>query len=307
MVDHRSMRALVLALTFALAAGCGSRSGDDDGLDGAEVRTCALGGADASCQICQNLGDAACCPLTSPAGCGTVADLSKFSQCSGAQAAQLCLVPAASGPSTLVMTNMTASATTVHMHFAAQGGSCPESNPPTRPEDVPFCQNIEKWAPATGGSCTFVLDASGGANASRTLPTISGRCLSGTFTFDAELSCASPSGVTGAEYSLNVAAPFQQTLNISLVNGWNHDIQMSAISPGGGSSTLGPTSGVNTTGLVGVYPNGCDVCQSRSDPPCTNLFPSLGPGTSNGCNPAGTPCQLNPVPAGSTVEVQLLR
>lgn len=310
LVDRRSIRLLALALTVALATGCGNddtKSGSGDGLGGGEVRTCALGGADSACQVCQNLGEAACCPLSNPAGCGTVANLSEFSQCSGAQAAELCVVPVASGASTLVMTNTTATATTVHMHFAAQGGGCPAGNPPTRPEDVPFCRNIEPWTAANGGSCTFVLDAAGGGNASRTLPTVAGRCLSGTFTFDADLACTAPSGVTGAEYSLNLEAPFQQTLNISLVNGWNHDIQMSVSSPGGGSSTLGPTNGIDTTGLVGVYPNGCDVCQSRGAPPCTGLYPSLGPGTSSGCNPAGTPCQLNPVPAGSTVEVQLLR
>jgi hypothetical protein len=302
----------LVALALAAAvAGCSDADNDnnvndnddDDGTDGeggSEIRTCQLGGSDSSCQVCQSLGDAACCPLTTPGACGTVASLQQFSQCQGAEASELCLVPAATGPSTFKMTNTTSAAVTVYMHFAAVGGACPASNPPLGPGDVSFCENI------SGLTCNFQLDAAGGATATRTFPTIANRCLSGTFSFGLEVSCASPTGVTGAEYSLNVASGFQQTLNISLVNGWNHDIQMDVSSPGGIDTTLGPTTGLDTTDVVGVYPNGCDLCQSRQSPPCPGLFPALTPGSSNGCNGADVPCQLNPVPAGSTVEVKLL-
>lgn len=310
MIDRRVVASWVLA--FALVGstalvGCsdddnGNDNGSDDGGGdvGATTRTCNLGGSDAVCQVCQSLGAAACCPLTSPGGCGTVADLAKFSQCQKAQADKLCLVPSATGPSTFIMTNTTSTATTVYMHFAAEGGACPASNPPTGPGDVPFCTNI------SGLTCSFQLDAAGGANASRTFPTIANHCLSGTFSFDEEVSCATPSGVTGAEYSLNVAAPFQQALNVSLVNGWNHDIEMVVTSPGGGQSTLGPTTGLTTQNVLGIYPNGCDTCSSRTDPPCPGLFPNLQPGSTDGCNSSDVPCQLNPIPAGSTVEVKLL-
>jgi hypothetical protein len=304
---------LVALILAGVVAGCSDadntdnvdnvdNGGDDDdgGFGSSEIRTCQLGGSDASCQVCQSLGDAACCPLTTPSACGTVASLQQFSLCQNSEASELCLVPAATGPSTFKMTNTTAEPVTVYMHFAAVGGACPASNPPIGPGDVPFCENI------SGLTCNFQLDAAGGANATRTFPTVAGKCLSGTFSFGLEVSCASPTGVTGAEYSLNVASGSQQTLNISLVNGWNHDIQIDVSSPGGGSTTLGPTTGLDTTNLVGVYPNGCDLCQSRGDPPCQGLFPALTPGTTNGCNAADTPCQVNPVPAGSTVEVKLL-
>lgn len=46
-----------------------------------ELWTCDLTGVNSACKICAQLGDAACCTLSSPAGCGTVEQITTFTAC----------------------------------------------------------------------------------------------------------------------------------------------------------------------------------------------------------------------------------
>ena len=72
--------ALFLLIGLGIIGGCEtSEQGQDDDT---ELRTCDLTGADLACEICAQLGDAACCTLSSPAGCGTVEAITTFTTCS---------------------------------------------------------------------------------------------------------------------------------------------------------------------------------------------------------------------------------
>lgn len=73
--------ALFVLIALGNIGGCettGEGSGDDDD---PELRTCDLTGADSACEICAQLGDAACCTLTMPAGCGSVTAITTFTTC----------------------------------------------------------------------------------------------------------------------------------------------------------------------------------------------------------------------------------
>ncbi len=75
--------ALFIMIGLGNIGGCetsGESSGGDD--DDTELRTCDLTGADSACEICAELGDAACCTLTDPAGCGSVSAITTFTTCS---------------------------------------------------------------------------------------------------------------------------------------------------------------------------------------------------------------------------------
>lgn len=93
--------ALFAMLGLGIIGGCESPSDSDTGKGGGddytELRTCDLTGADSACNICAELGDAACCTLTSPAGCGSVTQILDFTGCSSDNAAA-CVIGAAPTP-----------------------------------------------------------------------------------------------------------------------------------------------------------------------------------------------------------------
>ncbi len=189
---------------------------------------------------------------------------------------------ASSGSSAVVM-NGTSAPTTVYVSFGA--------NSAVGPSDWPFCGD--------GGGCSFPLAPS----ASVLLPTF-GAALNVAVAFDAPVAC----GATLAELNFNIPGWIQDTANVSLVNGWNHDVQIGVA----GGPTLGPTGGADANADVfGVYPVACDICVARSGPPCGyDAAGCTAPG-SCGCksgsqyNPA-VPCQYS-FARGAALVVSLVR
>jgi len=161
----------------------------------------------------------------------------------------------------------------------------------------------------------FILNP--GASASYTPP--EGEGINGNFTFGSPpLNCPTTeyrNGINLAEFILNNSFQgpgAQETIDISCVPGANALIGF-ALNGGGpwnaGSTKPNVTQFANTalggnTGLVGVYPCGCDECTSRFDPPQLNCPASPAP-------PAYEPCQSQPIcnvqrdasGSGGTVEV----
>lgn len=157
-------------------------------------------------------------------------------------------------------------------------------------------------ADAGSGNCSFPL----GAGGTQALPT-GGAAANVTLAFDQAPSC----NTTVAEFNFNVSGWSQDTANISLVNGWNHDVEIDV----SGNRTLGPTQGADANaGVYGVYPLFCDVCVARQSPPCgiqpCGSSPDDG-GQGCGCqlgsqyNPV-VPCQESFV-RGAAVTVALVR
>jgi hypothetical protein len=141
--------------------------------------------------------------------------------------------------------------------------------------DWPFCTG-------SGLSCSFPLPA----GETKALPNAAHAYLNATFSFDAEVGC----GVTKAEVNVNNPA-WYDTLDVSLVDGYSDDVQITAVPTGGASAVLGPPLGKSGNEAVyGLFPFGCDVCVARQNPPC-----GIAKGTA-GCK-AGTqydpavPCQ----------------
>ena len=154
--------------------------------------------------------------------------------------------------------------------------------------------------------CSFPL----ASKATRDLPT-GGKYLSANLSFNAPGSCAA-TGVSLGEVTINGAQNGKyDTTDISLVNGWNADLEIEV----SGARTLGPTHGAYSgTSTYGVFPNGCDLCVAKQHPPCPWQHPCGSPdggGLGCGChagsqyNPSPV-CQVTGVARGSVVTVVLL-
>ena len=189
----------------------------------------------------------------------------------------------AGSASTATIVNRSGVATTVYVSFGSN----------SQVTGWPFC------ADAGGGQCSFLL----APDAGQPLPT-GGQPANVTLAFDKLVSC----GASLAEFNFAIPGWSQDTANISLVNGWNHDVEIDVP----GAATLGPTQGADANADVfGVYPVACDICVSRSAPPCSfDAGGCTAPG-SCGCK-SGTqydpavPCQESFTP-GATVTVALVR
>ena len=146
------------------------------------------------------------------------------------------------------------------------------------------------------------------------LPT-TGSYLSANISFNAPGSCAG-TGATLGEVTINGPQGGKyDTVDISLVNGWNVDVEIEVAGPAGPALLLGPTHGIGSgIDLFGVFPNGCDICVAKQHPPCPWQKPCGGPdggGPACGChkgtqyNPSPV-CQDTGVARGSVVTVVLL-
>lgn len=173
--------------------------------------------------------------------------------------------------------NTRATATTVHVAFG--------SDSKVLAKDWPFCAG-------RGLVCSFPLDS----QASQQLPT-GGRYLNVTLAFDEPVGC----GATKAE--LNIDNPdWADTLDVSLVDGFNGKVSILTQDAKGAPLQLGPPAGAaGNEKVYGLFPLGCDVCVARENPPCGQ---SKG---ADGCK-AGTqydpepPCQYQ-APKGSAVPI----
>ncbi len=152
-----------------------------------------------------------------------------------------------------------------------------------------------------GLTCSFPLPASG----SQALPT-GGQYLNASVAFNGPVGC----GSTIAEVTANTGNGYG-TADVSLVNGWNADVQITV-----NGQTLGPATKGDMSKVSGVFPNGCDVCVARQKPPCgikpCGSSPNDG-GQACGCktgsqyNPT-VPCQITyqKADAGSLVNIALV-
>jgi hypothetical protein len=194
------------------------------------------------------------------------------------------LKTASTTSSTLSIENDTDSAVKVFFAFGADSAVRPSS------PGWAFCKG-------TGLNCDFEL-----AKRDKQSAPLAGKWLNATISFDKPVTC----DTTKAEVNINNPS-WYDIADISLVDGFNKFIAIDTVSSAG-ALTLGPPNGVNGNEKVfGLYPNGCDICTARQNPPC-NMKPGTG-----GCK-TGTqykpdvPCQWQgPTMGGGTqVTVRLL-
>jgi hypothetical protein len=162
-----------------------------------------------------------------------------------------------------------------------------------------FCRSVPS-------GCAFELPA----ETARDLPT-GGNLLSVNFSFGKAGDCAG-TGTTLGEMTINTGEAKNDTADVSLVNGWNADVEVTI----SGAQTLGPTDGgASGAGLFGVYPNGCDICVARQPPlacpwqtPCGSPTDGGAPcGCQGGSQYAPSPpCQQTGIAKGSVVTVVLV-
>jgi hypothetical protein len=152
------------------------------------------------------------------------------------------------------------------------------------------------WCTGSGLNCQFALAARARRDVS-----LGGQYLNATISFDKPVTC----GTTKAELNLNNPA-WYDTVDVSLVDGWNKFVAVNLVSAVG-RQDIGPVGPTRNEKAFGVFPDGCDVCVARQNPPC-----GVKPGTT-GCK-SGTqynpdvPCQWQgPTLGGGTgVTVRLL-
>jgi hypothetical protein len=156
-----------------------------------------------------------------------------------------------------------------------------------------------------GLTCSMPL----GAGVSKVLPT-EGQYLNASIAFNGPVGCKAPSGSTIAEFTANNPNGYG-TADVSLVNGWNADVEILV-----DGQKLGPAKGQHNENVSGVFPFGCDICVARQNPPCG--IPACGSspndgGQNCGCKSGGqynptVPCQITyqKADAGSLLNVVLL-
>ncbi len=145
--------------------------------------------------------------------------------------------------STASVQNTTDRVATVYLAFGADSQVLPSR--------WPFC--VSK-APLT---CQFPL----AANATQVLD-IGSSYLNATLAFDAQVGC----GSTKAELNLN-NPDWHDTLDVSLVDGFNRDVELAVADSAGAHSFEAKTAQGNQK-ASGVFPLGCDICVARQSPPC---------------------------------------
>ncbi len=158
---------------------------------------------------------------------------------------------------------------------------------------------VTKCEPSVNNSCVFTL-----ANGERQEIQLELCRADLTFRFNSAEGC----GTTKAEVNMNVPN-WDDTWNISLVDGWNENVRIDIVTSDIGTKTMGPTQGkTGNQRAFGVYPYGCDVCTARQKPPCGIEMGDSECKTPNGVNnqySADVPCQWNH-PRSNTVTVSVL-
>jgi len=268
------------------------------------LSVCAGGQLD-SCKTCTGR-TTGCCLLTTPAGCfdpdnGGIA----YTRCN-TDHSQACTMPTALELD-VTLTNSTGADAEVYVTFL----------PGSAITGWDFCVANSGGEPG----CHFTLPANG----SKALPNDGKQHLNFNASFGAQaLQCPAPGGGTLVEANVYDPGNFSAT-DISLVNGYNANVQI-VVTSGGWTQTLGPVpSATGNQNAFGVYPLGCDVCVARCQPGCERLTPPDRPVPCSdvmGCqrcthgnaeckagdqsNPA-VPCHYVFPPVGSfTIEMELL-
>jgi len=184
---------------------------------------------------------------------------------------------------TLQVSNSTSGPVVVYITLGAESGN-------TTLADL---QSFVTPIPGNDLQGTFCL--AGNSTQSYTPP--AGTSLIGNLCFGGPpINCPAPgfpNAVNLFEFALNLASGGQETVDISCVAGVNASISV-ALSGGGvwnaGSTQPSVASFYNSsigsnTGLVGVYPVGCDVCTGSHNPPvCTPPVQTETPQSQAICN-----------------------
>ena len=151
------------------------------------------------------------------------------------------------------------------------------------PASIPACD--------VDAGLTCILNVPGSGDVS--LP-LGGRYLNATVSFGGPVTC----GTTKAE--LNVNNPrWYDTLDVSLVDGYSTPLEI-LTDDAAGHHVLGPvTSASGNEKAFGVFPDGCDVCVARLDPPCGIRKGKTGCKAGPDPYHPAVPCQYQaPGPAG---------
>ena len=164
--------------------------------------------------------------------------------------------------STVTVNNKSKVDTTVYVTFGAESVVLPSG--------WSFCRATSNL------SCFFPLAAGEAKN----LP-ISGKYFNATVSFFKPVTCST----TKAEVNVN-NPKWYDVGDISLVDGFNVPLRMRF-----SGENLVVASATGNEKTFGVYPNGCDICVARENPPC-----GMTPG-SDGCKSGGqynpdVPCQI---------------
>lgn len=152
---------------------------------------------------------------------------------------------------TVTIENQTQEGVTVYIAFGSRSIITPAA------PNWEFCHE-EKSYPLV---CDFTL-----APASiQTLP-LAGMYANFTVSMGAAVTC----GSSLAEVNVNqTSPPWYNTADVSLVNGFNAKLAIEYVTASGDHKTLGPVEKERgNERAFGVFPLACDVCVSRSAPPC---------------------------------------
>ncbi|HOW54219.1 MAG TPA: hypothetical protein PLR60_06125 [Syntrophorhabdaceae bacterium] len=160
----------------------------------------------------------------------------------------VCDADAAAKQKRVVIKNQQSSSVTASISFAADS----EVN----------AQTLGTFCKSSTGKLNCVFDVP--ANGSKEIPNPGYKYLNMALAFKANVGC----GSTKAEVTVN-NPKWYDVLDVSLVDGFNEKIQINVTPAGGKATVLGPPKGKSGNQKVfGVFPEGCDVCVERRNPPC---------------------------------------
>ncbi len=197
-------------------------------------------------------------------------------------AAAVCYFVSKTNYTSLSVHNATTADTTVYVSFGADSKITADS--------WSFCNG-------SGLTCNFDLSA----NSSRILPNANGDYINATFGFGAPVAC----GTTKAEVNINNPT-WYDILDVSLVDGYSSNLQITATPTQGNAVVLGPTkSQIGNEKVYGVFPYGCDICVDRQNPPCGITKGKIGCKKGSQYDPE-VPCQFQgPTKGGGGQSVQV--
>ena len=130
------------------------------------------------------------------------------------------------------------------------------------PDSMVMPPDWQRFCTGSGLNCQFPL----AMHASQPLPNPNGLHLNFNVGFN-NTGCNS-NGTTLGEVNVNQPT-WYDILDVSLVNGYNSNVEIVVTPTNGSPTTLGPPKGMTGNETVyGVYPFACDVCVARCNPPC---------------------------------------
>jgi len=161
-------------------------------------------------------------------------------------------------------------------------------------------QTLGTFCKSSTGKLNCVFDVP--ANGNKEIPNFGFKYLNMAVAFKANVGC----GSTKAEVTVN-NPKWYDVMDVSLVDGFNEKVQINVTPTGAKTVVLGPPKGKSGNQQVfGVFPEGCDVCVERRNPPC-----GYSKGKSSECKSGtemqpGVICQYQDNSNAGTIEVILV-